>query len=374
MALIFSLYAVCRDEGGVEPFLAHFRDLRWTLADGTETTLEAGPYRLAMPGAIERACWITPTGISTYGIRDDRDAALMTELGNRLCEHLRTAPPFELASVGIEVDQQLDDAEVDEMIREDWSGLIFTDEIWRRAGSRPSCLPFRDGMWWHPYIGEWERASLRHLPDIAAVTCLGCDELIRDHQLVRLEEHGHSTCCVWHPYHLWCIREAPPHAAPITDCAHCGAAFELPQLRDTIRWGAATPHHLHVRSIAVDPPFAIRERGDVYANKPPGISRIALRSLTREVARRSGHELHEYVHDACPTEDPWLLRLRAAPGDAELRNVYADHLEQSGDLERAELVRALLVIPPIVRARPHAEALYARLVTQSRAWLRDVCR
>ena len=65
--------------------------------------------------------------------------------------------PFELAMVGIEVDQQRDDAELAEMIRDDWSGLIFDDALHRLAGSRPSCIPFRDGMWWHPYVDEWER-------------------------------------------------------------------------------------------------------------------------------------------------------------------------------------------------------------------------
>lgn len=378
MALIFSLYAVCRDEAEVAPFVAHFQGLRWTLADGTETTLEAGPYRVVAPGAppglIDRSCWITPSELSTYGIRDDRDAVLMTELGNRLCEQLRTAPPFELARVGIEVDQQLDDGELSDMIREAWSGLVFSDALFRRAGSPAACIPFRDGMWWHPYVGEWDRSGTRHVPDTDVVTCLGCDELVRDHQLVRLVEHGHSSCCLWHPYHLWCIRDAPPIAVPITECAHCGEPLDLPQLRDALAWGAATPHHLHLRSIAVDPPFAIHERADVYAHKRPGVSRIAVVTRHAIADRPSGHELHEYVHDACPTDDPWLLRLRAAPGDDELRRVYADHLEQLGDLVRAELVRDLLIVPPIEQARARAEQLVARLATQSRAWLRDVCR
>ena len=375
MALIFSLYAVCRDEAEVAPFVAHFHRLRWTLADGTETTLDAGPYRVVAPGApagrIDRSCWVTPSAISTSGIRDDRDAVLMTELGNRLCEHLRSAPPFEMARIGIEVDQQLDDAELAELIREDWSGLIFDDALHRLAGSRPSCIPFRDGMWWHPYVGEWDRAATRHVPDTAVVSCLGCDELIRDHQLVRLVDHGHGSCCLWHPYHLWCTREAPPLAAPLTECAHCHAPLELPQLRDALRWGAAAMHHLHLRSIAVDPPYAIRERADVYAHRRPGVSRIAV--VTRQV-NPSGHELHEYVHDACPTDDPWVLRLRAAPGDVELRRVYADHLEETGDLVRAELVRDLWLVPPIEQARARADQLAARVANQSRAWLREVCR
>ncbi len=375
MALIFSLYAVCRDEAEVAPFLAHFHGLRWTLADGTETTLDAEPYRLAAPsappGLIDRSCWIMPSEISTSGIRDDRDAVLMTELGERLCEHLRSAPPFEWAMVGIEVDQQQDDAELAEMIREAWSGLIFSEALFRRAGSPVAGIPFRDGMWWHPYIGEWDRSTTRHVPDTTVVTCLGCDELIRDHELVRLVEHGHSSCCpscLWHPYHLWCIRDAPPHAVGSTDCAHCGELLDLPQLRDALKWGAATPHHLHLRTIAVDPPFAIHQRADVYAHKRPGVSRIAVVTRDLDAGR------HEYVHDTCPTDDPWLLRLRAAPGDDELRRVYADHLEQTGDLVRAELVRALLIVPPVEQARARADQLHARLAKESRAWLRDVCR
>lgn len=375
MAIIFSLFAQCADAAAVERFCAHFQGLRWTLTDGTESTLEAGPYSAVIPSAAAEYAaygWVTPTGVSDYGARDDREAIQLTELGERLCEHLRSAPPFELAMVGIEVDHSRGEAELDEMIRDGWPGLVFSGELFQRAGSPPACVPFRDGMWWHPYIGEWRPPSRRHLPDLEVVTCLGCDRRIRAHELVRLEDHGHSSCCVWHPYHLWCIRDAPPPARPITECADCVAAIDLDQLRGTIAWGAAAPHHLHARAIAVEPPYSIFERVDGYAGKPPGVSRRAI--AVEAASSASGHELHELVHDACPTDDPWRSRLRSAPGDDELRRVYADHLEQVGDLGRANLVRALIAVPDEPAARSEAERLRRAIAGVPLDWLRDVCR
>lgn len=379
MALIFSLYARCPDAEVVGAFVAHFDGLQWTLADGHTITLDAEPYSFTAPQAppdsdLRRSCWVTASGISTWGVRHDADAIQMTELGARLCAHLRTAPAFEFAQIGIEVDQQRDDAELIEMVRDGWTGLVVAADIHARAGAPVAFEPFRDGMLWRPYIGEWEHPSVRHVPDPGVVTCLGCDEPIRDHEMVRLEDHGHRSCCVWHPYHVWCIREAPPPACPITECADCSGALDLDELRGAIRWGAATTHHLHLRTVDVQAPFEVTERSDVYAGKPRGVSRRAIRRATGATTSGSPHELHELVHDACPTDDPWRLRLRAAPGDDELRRVYADHLEQAGDLARAALVRALVEVPDAANARATADHLRSLAAHMARDWLRDVCR
>jgi hypothetical protein len=370
VAIIFSLYAECRDAGAAAAFSAHFDGVRWTLSDGTETTLEAGPYAIQNPGG---RCWVTPSNISISGPIDDADAIQMTELGQRLCAHLRTAPPFELALVGIEVDQERDEAELADMIRDGWSGLIVTEERWQRAGAPIELVVFREGMRWHPYTGEWISVTRRHVPDVSVVRCLGCDESIRPHELVRLEDHGHSQCCVWHPYHVWCWREAPPRAHAIVECADCGAPLDLEQLRATVGWGAATPHHLHVRSIEVVAPFRITERADTYATKPPGVSRRAV--WTPGATQLSPHDYHELVHDACPTDDEWRLRLRAAPRDDELRRVYADELEQRGELGLAMLVRALVELPATDEAaRNHGQRIRELATGVPRGWLRDVGR
>lgn len=375
MALIFSLFANCRDAAHAARFAAHFDRVQWRLSDGTDSTLEAAPYSSAIPFAPSGTVWVTPTKVSTYGIRDDRDAVQMTELGERLYERLRTAPEFEWAIAGIEVDQFHSDSDIVEMTRDGWNGLVVSDAFRQRADSPITLEPFRAGSWWHPYIGEWQRGPRPHAPDISIVRCLGCDQLIRPHELVRLDNHGHSTCCVWHPYHLWCIREAPPDAAAIMECADCGAALDIEELRAAIRWGAATPHHLHVRAVDIAAPHIVTERPDSYAGKSPGVSRRAVWLPAEHTGAVSGHELHELTHDGCPTEDPWRLRLRAAPGDDELRRVYADHLEQTGDLPMAQLVRLLVDVPDNeLAARARSEKLRHLCANVPRAWLRDVGR
>lgn len=377
MALIFSLYARCSDTGAAAALCEHFDGLQWTLADGTETTIVAALYSTvrpnAPPGTCDRHCWVTPTNISTSGLRDSADAIQMTELGERLFEHLRSAPPYEIALVGIEVDQDRDDDEYVEMVRDGWTGLVVSEAIWQRAGAPVVYEPFGTAGYWQPYTGEWMRWP-RHVPDLEVVRCLGCDEPIRTHELVRHDQHGESPCCIWHPYHVWCIRDAPPRAREIMECSDCGEAFELDQLRAMMRWTAASIHHLHLRTIGVAAPFAVSERPDTFAGRPPGISKIAVRTVG-EPNTLSPHERAELVHEACPTDDPWRLRLRDAPRDEELRRVYADHLEQSGDLARAELVRAFLVVPATDEAaRAHASHLEALAVEMPRGWLRDVCR
>ena len=252
--------------------------------------------------------------------------------------------------------------------------LIVDDQLFQRADAPAACSPFRDGMWWFPYNGEWHMPYIRHAPDTSVVGCLACDGLILDHHLVRLEDHANSTCCVWHPYHLWCIRDAPPMASPITDCADCGEPLDLEQLRATLAWGAATTHHLHRRTIAIGAPHAMTEVEDRYAGKPPGVSRRAVIPVGVPARTLSAHELHELVHEAGCTGDDWQLRLRQSPGDLELRRVYADHLEQSGDLERANLIRLLIDVPAPEQARARADELRRLAADQPRGWLRDVCR
>jgi len=83
----------------------------------------------------------------------------------------------------------------------------------------------------------------------------------------------------------------------------------------------------------------------------------------------------ELAHDDCRDVDGWWARVRDAPGDDELRLVYADWLEQGGDLARAAVVRLA-----VERRRGPAAArgpLNARLRAARRAvrgsWIRDVC-
>lgn len=379
MALIFSLSVQCSSRGDADALARHFDGLRWPLASGGETTLSAGPYVVPYPvPPTQTAIWVTPSNITTSGIRDDRDAATLTELGDRLYARLRDAPPFEFALVGVEVDHYREELDIIDLIRSYWTGIVVTDAIWRKAGAPIAYEPFRDGMRWRPYTGEWSLPYGRpHVPDVAVVTCLGCDEPIRDHELVRHEDHGEQTCCAWHPYHAWCFREAPPAAGELGTCAECGGVLDLAHLRAATGWAAASIHHLHLRTVDVGPPYGITERPDKYAGRLRGVRQIAVATPAIPRDERTPYDRHELVHEDCPLDDSpasaWRARLRASPDDDELRSVYADWLEQAADA-RADLVRLAIAARRSTgeQARAYAERL--RRLPVPRGWLRDVCR
>jgi uncharacterized protein (TIGR02996 family) len=84
----------------------------------------------------------------------------------------------------------------------------------------------------------------------------------------------------------------------------------------------------------------------------------------------------ELAHDVCPGNEPWRAELRGAPGDDELRAVYADWLEQRAEHARADFVRT------VIRWRASTGQIAKQLAQQLQqarqglpgSWCRDVAR
>jgi uncharacterized protein (TIGR02996 family) len=206
--------------------------------------------------------------------------------------------------------------------------------------------------------------SLIHYePDIAATPCLGCNELVHPDDLDANLRHFGSTSITFHPYHFWCIRNAPPAPNGRRECADCGARLDRDDARDILLWAATFEKRVRRRfsPIRVRNPRIVDDP-DAHVPRPPGLRVVAVRAeapssvlldrvepiLGLDSANRSAEiqlrSQFEIVHDACPDSDPrsWLDQLRAAPDDADLRAVYADHLEQDDKTAEATYVRGTI--------------------------------
>jgi hypothetical protein len=120
------------------------------LTDGTTTVCSVSIVS-------DTSCWVQPTNVSRSGVTDTRVAAQLTEIGTRLYEHLRSAPTFLFAMVGVEVDDVRTDLEIEAMIRDShraYEGLVVSIDLWQRAGRPSEFQPFRSGHVWRQYIGE----------------------------------------------------------------------------------------------------------------------------------------------------------------------------------------------------------------------------
>jgi uncharacterized protein (TIGR02996 family) len=230
---------------------------------------------------------------------------------------------------------------------------------------------------------------VHYVPDPTVVPCLGCNEIARERDLVKHGHHSGRSTFFWHPYHLWCLREAPPRPHAAATCADCGGELDVDQMRAAIRWGMTFERRLRQRMIlATGEPIAYDDP-DAAAPRPPGIRLVAVSRMVRRVPLvleprwvrvldDVSEELEDHircqfelVHDACPDDHPlqWTTQLRSAPGDPDLREVYADWLEQHGELARAGLVRVVLA-----RHRGTSDGSQLRALRSefTGTWLRDV--
>jgi uncharacterized protein (TIGR02996 family) len=228
-------------------------------------------------------------------------------------------------------------------------------------------------------------------PDPAVVSCLGCGELTTARDRIRHERHLGLAAVLWHPYHLWCLRDAPPDPSTAPACAECGVPLDRDALRAVITWGSTSERRLGARLVGAGHGL-VRERPDAVVPRPPGLRLVAVawyapgRSwpvLPRSDALFSDGEpmapfeegvrgRFEVVHEVCPrwAADHWAIRLREAPGDDEIREAYADALEQTGDEVRARFVRAAVAH----RRDPAADPEDLRPLAHglSSSWVRSV--
>jgi uncharacterized protein (TIGR02996 family) len=234
------------------------------------------------------------------------------------------------------------------------------------------------------------RVSFFHyVPDPAVVPCLGCNGLVRERDLVKHSRHMGKSTFFWHPYHFWCVRDAPPGANQEPTCADCGGPLMVEQMQRVLRWGMTFEGRLRQRMILASGEPVVHEHPDAAVPRPPGLRLVAVgRMLTPEpIAIEAGwhpvldedeivlesyvRRQFEMVHDACPDDEPLQLRtqLRAAPDDADLREVYADWLEEQGERVRAEFARLV-----VARHRGTAQTSELRALRDELpgSWIKDV--
>ena len=151
MALIFGLWAECRDDTeSCEAFAAHFAGLEFQVCGGVTIRWQASTDRTPYVHV-----WSHDLG--TTGPESLQHAARVTDAGIRLYVHLSNAPDFHFALFGLEVDRY-DHADVlDEMCGDGMhspEGLVISNQMWLEAAKPKHLLKFRDGYFWRPYRGE----------------------------------------------------------------------------------------------------------------------------------------------------------------------------------------------------------------------------
>lgn len=153
MAWIFSLSAECgSDENNAKLFAQYFEEMTWTLSNGHQCQCRADIFQ-----DFDENWWcrVYPNNISEIGIESPESAYLMTELGILFYQHLRTAPKFRYALVGVEVDEFRTYSE----LLEDASaftipGLVLATEVGEKVNLSSAYRPYCPGYVWLPYEGE----------------------------------------------------------------------------------------------------------------------------------------------------------------------------------------------------------------------------
>lgn len=161
MAWVFSLSAECGEErGGAERFAQHFAGIEWVLSSGDRTHCNAGIFQ-----DFDRNWWgqVCPSGVSQVGVDTPEAAFSMTEIGILLYQHLRSAPPFRYAIVGVEVDEFRTYTELTEPLEKPfvYPGLVLAEVVWQAVGSPPGFQHFSSGYVWQPYEGEVYKTSYK---------------------------------------------------------------------------------------------------------------------------------------------------------------------------------------------------------------------
>jgi uncharacterized protein (TIGR02996 family) len=231
--------------------------------------------------------------------------------------------------------------------------------------------------------------SLVHYePDIAVVPCLGCNELVDADDLVRSDRVWSSTI-FWYPYHFWCIREGATTPCSLLECAECGAGLDVIDVCTVLHWAATflarVRRRLTVATISGRAP--VEDPAGAFP-RPPGLRCVSVGTGHGRRVPLTGafdgddlvnEELvagwFELAHDDCPDVDGWWAAVRGAPADDELRLVYADWLEERGEVARAEVVRLGVErrqAAPAARGPLTARLREARRVFRG-SWIRDVC-
>jgi hypothetical protein len=148
VAYFYSLAVECGDEGAARACAEHFSGRR---AD------------VAVKRSAEDGAWwavVTPQGESESGVTSDDVAQSLSAAGQALLEHLRSAPPFRFAVIGVEAFEAITFDDLDASTGSDpsfpdrFDGLVVSDEVRDRLGRDAPLEPFAPGYAWFPYRGE----------------------------------------------------------------------------------------------------------------------------------------------------------------------------------------------------------------------------
>ena len=160
MAIIFHLWAECKDEEGILRFASHFTGLTHMLLNGKEITWTV---HLENPCTDTAAVTVSSKDLSPYGVRTVQDALETTEAGLRLYHHLKTAPEFRFARIDWEA-EIIPMVDLPDFVETGADGsrrlnldCVVDEQLYRRLGSPLFFHPFREGYWWHRYGGEYYR-------------------------------------------------------------------------------------------------------------------------------------------------------------------------------------------------------------------------
>lgn len=153
MSWIFSLSAECGNkQTAAEQFSDYFNRVSWILSNKNQSQCQTGIFQ-----DLEDNWWcrVTPSGIAEVGIDTPETAYIMTEIGILLYQHLRFAPKFRYALVGLEVDEFRTYSELlEESSPQSFPGLVLAETILQLVGSPPDFRLFSSGYLWKPYQGE----------------------------------------------------------------------------------------------------------------------------------------------------------------------------------------------------------------------------
>jgi hypothetical protein len=153
MAWVFSLSAECGPkQEAAELFAKHFADILWVLSNGGQSRCHAAIFQ---DMDDQWWCRVCPSDVSQTGIESPDSAYTMTELGILLYQRLRSAPAFQYALVGVEVDEFRTHRElISESDHLNIPGLVLSHETWQKLASKSDMIPFKLGYVWYPYEGE----------------------------------------------------------------------------------------------------------------------------------------------------------------------------------------------------------------------------
>ena len=157
MGWLFSLFAeIGSNKLDAENFCLHFNNISHTLSNKQKVIYEASCYKGPMYYDSENwRCVVCLRKMNTNdeSINVDKDHQIINEITPLLYEHLRTAPKFRYALVGVEVDEWRTYEELMEDIEDPIyvPGLVLSQNVWKKLGCPNNFVQFTDKYLWIPY-------------------------------------------------------------------------------------------------------------------------------------------------------------------------------------------------------------------------------